>query len=215
MKRSEPSGDQKFDEVDDIRTSVSRLLQRTLLTDVEFHVFVGTSERVFPAHKLILACRSPILADKFYKEKATYVIFESDVGPLGIEQMIRYINSDELVSCSVSDLKQTLKVATKFGIKSLQNLCVSRFTDLDINADNVFEVLEAADFVRHEEVRQKCMKVLINYTEAALNSSAFKDASLATVLCMFRLTELNIYSESCLLEAAISWLKHNPTCSKN
>ncbi|XP_035226087.1 uncharacterized protein LOC118198506 [Stegodyphus dumicola] len=213
MEGSEPSGDKKFNEVDDIRTSVSRLLQKTLLTDVEFRAVVGTSAKVFPAHKLILACRSPILADRFYKEKDTSVIFESDVGPLGIEQMIRYIYLDDIDSYSAFALKQGLEASLKYSIKSLENLCISCLMNVEITGDNVYEVLDAADRVKHYGIRQRCLNILMNDTETVLNSSALRHASLNTLVHIFELPELNIESEVRLLEAAIAWLQHNRNSS--
>ncbi|KFM68568.1 BTB/POZ domain-containing protein 3, partial [Stegodyphus mimosarum] len=213
MATEKNAGEKQLDDVDDIKTSIRRLLLKRLFTDVEFRVEGGQFLKSIYAHKTLLACRSPVLADIFYEGPDTSFLTVSDVEASGVEQMISYIYFDEFVTSSVPDLKQTLKVATKFGIKSLQNLCVSTFADLNVNADNVFEVLEAADFIRDEGIRQKCLKLLTNDTEAALNSSAFKNASLVTVLCIFRLPELSVYSEASLLEAAIVWLKHNPNCS--
>ncbi|KFM68567.1 BTB/POZ domain-containing protein 3, partial [Stegodyphus mimosarum] len=213
MERNDLPGDKTFNAADDLKTSLSRLLQKTLLTDVEFRVVVGTSAKVFPAHKLILACRSPILADRFYKEKDTSVIFEYDVGPLGIEQMIRYIYLDNIDSYSAFALKQGLEASLKYSIKSLENLCISYLMNLEVTGDNVYEVLDAANRVKHNGILQRCLEILKSDTETVLNSFALRHASLNTLVLIFQLRELNIESEVRLLEAAIMWYQHNRSSS--
>ncbi|XP_035226086.1 uncharacterized protein LOC118198505 [Stegodyphus dumicola] len=130
-----------------------------------------------------------------------------------MEQMIRYIYLDDIDSYSAFALKQGLEASLKYSIKSLENLCISCLMNVEITGDNVYEVLDAADRVKHDGIRQRCLNIVMNDTETVLNSSALRHASLNTLVHIFELPELNIESEVRLLEAAIAWLQHNRNSS--
>ncbi|XP_046458898.1 uncharacterized protein LOC124205502 [Daphnia pulex] len=99
------------------------------LADVEFVV----KDKIFPAHKAILAARSPVFADKFEKKQAVkggpHQIRIDGVEPSTMENFLHFIYTGELYGkLADGDL---LKLADYYQIKALSGLCKVALKKMD------------------------------------------------------------------------------------
>jgi speckle-type POZ protein len=91
------------------------------LPDVEFVV----KDEIFPAHKAILAARSPVFADEFEKVQAVngvrYQIRIDGVEPLTVENFLHFIYTGEPMGTLADE--ELLKLADHYQLKTLAGLC--------------------------------------------------------------------------------------------
>jgi speckle-type POZ protein len=99
------------------------------LADVEFNV----KGKIFPAHKAILAARSPVFADEFEKRQAVngvrYQIRFYDVDPSTVENFLHFIYTGEPMG-TLADEK-LLKLAYHYQVTTLENLCEHALKEMD------------------------------------------------------------------------------------
>lgn len=134
------------------------LLNSAKLSDVT--IVVG--DKKFPAHKAILASRSPVFSAMFEHEmleNKKNVVEISDVHPEIMAEVLRFIYADK-----VNNIKETaadlLVVADKYQLESLRLMCEEILVE-KLNIDNVAEMLKIVDrYASCRRLRDSVMKFL-------------------------------------------------------
>lgn len=108
---------------------LSMLLEDARGTDVMFHV----GKETFPAHRLILMARSPVLSAMLsspMKEGEGGVVSIMDVEPFVFKSLLHFIYSDEIAelgsdesSKNVPLVQHLLAAADRFGLERLRRMC--------------------------------------------------------------------------------------------
>jgi speckle-type POZ protein len=100
------------------------------LADVEFVV----KNKSFPAHKAILAARSPVFADEFEKKqpgrKGLQQIRIDDVEPSTVENFLHFIYTGEPIGTFANEDLQEL--ADRYGLTTLTGLCKVALKKIDV-----------------------------------------------------------------------------------
>ncbi|EFX82554.1 hypothetical protein DAPPUDRAFT_316297 [Daphnia pulex] len=100
------------------------------LVDVELIV----KDKIFPAHKSILAARSPVFADKFEKKKLVkdgpHQIRIDGVEPSTVENFLHFIYTGEPKGTLANE--ELLKLAHYYQLSTLENLCQDAVRKIDL-----------------------------------------------------------------------------------
>lgn len=171
----------------DIGAHFGMLLDNAESSDITFDV----AGEKFPAHKLVLAARSPIFRSKFFDEleEDKQEIIISDLEPKVFKAMLHFIYRDTLTedvdvdvatpssSCmsSVSDTltAKLLAAADRYGLERLRLMCGSHLCK-DISVNSVAKILALADEHHATELKAVCLRFAAENLAAVMRSDGFE-----------------------------------------
>ncbi|CAO1948830.1 unnamed protein product [Urochloa humidicola] len=152
-----------------------RLLETKQGADVHFEV----DGKVFSAHKIVLAARSPVFMADFFgtaKEKATGYIRICDMHPDAFQALLHYIYTDTLPATSATAanaareeeeaaaaavLAQDLLVAAdKYNLKDLKSLIENKLCKNSIGVSTVLPMLALAEHHQCWKLKKKCLEFI-------------------------------------------------------
>ena len=120
---------QLFSNKEELLEDFVKLFENMELSDVTFNV----RDQQFPAHKGILAARSPVFSAMFQhpsKEKMTGVVDVPDIEPDVFKELLRYIYTGEVPWNRMDEVAAgLLAAADKYLLEKLKNACEEHLTD--------------------------------------------------------------------------------------
>ncbi|KAG0541570.1 hypothetical protein BDA96_02G027900 [Sorghum bicolor] len=207
----------------DLPAALARLLETTTTTttdgavgaDVEFEV----GGKVFTAHKLVLAARSPVFREQFFgaaKEEATGYVRIYDMHPDTFEALLHYVYTDSLpppavlvpvtrgagrggarreeeapaaAAVLVQDL---LRAADRYGLRGLKSLAETQLCRRNnvVGVDTVLPMLALAE--RHQcwELKNRCLEFIASGENARAVMAATDDVEHLARSCPSLVKEL-------------------------
>jgi hypothetical protein len=124
------------------------LKNRKHLVDVEFLV----QDKTFPAHRAILAARSPVFADKFEKKKpgkdGLHHIRIDGVEPSTMENFLHFIYTGEPIGTFADE--ELLKLADHYQLATLASLC--QLAAKKVNALQITNIMKHLNSNADEEM---------------------------------------------------------------
>ncbi|TVU05013.1 hypothetical protein EJB05_48160, partial [Eragrostis curvula] len=148
----------------DVGSDVARLLtmtetdRATVPTDVTFSV---TGE-AFPAHRLVLAARSPVFRAELFGPMSSSSIEVQDMEPEIFGFMRRFIytdalpGDDELGSSPADAMQHLFAAADRYALDRLKLMCAQKIWE-NVTVDNVASALALADTYNCPELKSRCM----------------------------------------------------------
>ena len=195
---------------EDWQSSKKTVLQRNaymfnneLMSDVSFTC--GESNRVFHAHKYVLATSSAVFFAMFYgnfpqKESPIRIVNTDNES---FNEFPRFLYTDDCKICAENAIG-VMYLAKKYLISSLAEKC-SRVLEASIRPDNVFAVLEQAMQFNEEKLAAKCWNIISKETLECLKSKAFCNVGPCTLNTMLKERSLQI-AEVDLFKAVLKWV---------
>lgn len=169
----------------DIGSHFGALLDNMEGSDITFDV-AGDK---FPAHKLVLAARSPEFRSKFFNglDEEKNEIIVTDLEPKVFKAMLHFIYKDTLTeevdtvsSTTTSDFPvseiltaKLLAAADKYDLGRLRLMCESRLCK-DICVNSVANILTLADHCHATELKAVCLKFAAQNLAAVMRSDGFE-----------------------------------------
>ncbi|KAF8646581.1 hypothetical protein HU200_065805 [Digitaria exilis] len=159
----------------DIKTHLGILLDSTDGSDVSFLV----DGEEFPAHRAVLAARSPVFKAQLLGSMADakmQSITLHDIVPTAFRLMLGFIYTDNLSSgdgcgCPPAEtFRDLLAVTDRYALDRLKLMCARRLWD-DVSTDTVCATLACAETYNCPELKTKCLDFFAdqkNFTEAVL-----------------------------------------------
>ncbi|KAM7449043.1 hypothetical protein ABFA07_003041 [Porites harrisoni] len=181
-----------------IRERCEFIFNRELLSDVKFVVrdSQGGRKRI-PAHKFVLAM--------FFGEMAETTkdsVEISDCDYKSLLELFRFIYSDE-VNLNVDNVIQLLYLSNKYMVTTLAEKC-SAFLQENLNALNVFYVLQDAQKYEEKDLVNHCWKLIETQTLEAVKSEGFVTVERTVLKELVEKNSLNI-KEVDLFKAVDCW----------
>lgn len=105
----------------------------------------------FPAHRIILKARSPVLASTFrtdMKEKATGVVDVEDCDPSTFSDFLSFLYCGELDSLSEDNVFSLFTTADKYDIADLRTVCL-KYMKENLSVDTFCDTITLA--LQHSE----------------------------------------------------------------
>ena len=184
------------------------MFNNELLSDVKFVVqdAEGGSESMkkIPAHKFLLAIRSPVFYAMFYGELAEKKdsIDISDCDHKSLLELFRFVYSDE-VNLNADNVMQVLYLAKKYMLPSLADKC-SEFLRENVDASNVFHVLPDVQKYEEKDLEDHCWVVIDSETDEAVKSDGFVTIEKSVLEALVERDSLNV-KEVELFKAVDCW----------
>ncbi|PRD23624.1 UNVERIFIED_CONTAM: Tdpoz3 [Trichonephila clavipes] len=116
-----------------------------------------------PAHKGILAARSPVFYAMFkneMRESWKVTVDMSDVSIWTLRTMLIYIYTGNTENLTMSNAQDILYAADKYRLTKLKNIC-SEYLKSNVNDQNVLNLLEFGDFL-DQELKEFAMNFICN-----------------------------------------------------
>ena len=131
-------------------TDFAKLLEDKVNSDVHLKV----KDEDVPAHKLILAARSPVFAAMFQNdmlESKTNEVEIADVEPVVLKALLEFIYTGD---CVVGNLAEGLfRAADKYNIKDLKEMCEQELQE-KITVDNAVHLLIISDLYQAKKLKE-------------------------------------------------------------
>jgi speckle-type POZ protein len=145
----------------DIGTHLGRLLDNTDGTDVSFTI----DGEKFPAHRAVLAARSPVFRAELFGSMAESTMSSTtlhDITPATFKAMLRFIYTDELPAeaepedSSVEMFQNLLAAADRYALDRLKFICVENLR-AKVSVDTVATILACAETHNCHKLKNKCI----------------------------------------------------------
>ena len=177
----------------------SAFLNSTCLSDVKFRV----EGKIVPAHKLLLAAKSPVFNAMFCGELAEQEhINLPDCEYESMLEFLRFLYTEK-VDLSGINVMQVLYLAEKYMVPNLTKTC-NGFLNLNLDASNVFSVLEHADFFSNDHLASDCWYFVDKNAKDVLSSAEFLAIERSVLENVVARDMLNI-EEVVLFQAVDCW----------
>ena len=180
-------------------TMFNAFLNSTCLSDVKFRV----DGKIIPAHKLLLAAKSPAFNVMFCGE-----LVEQDHVNLpdceyeGMLEFLRFLYTEE-VDLSGMNVMQVLYLAEKYMVPSLTKRC-NIFLNSNLDTSNVFSVLKHADLFSNDHLASDCWYFVDKHAKDILSSAEFFSIE-RSVLEKFVARDMLNVEELVLFKAVDCW----------
>ncbi|EES11455.1 hypothetical protein BDA96_06G242900 [Sorghum bicolor] len=143
----------------ELAAHLARLLGNGMGADVTFQV----GARSFPAHRIMLAARSPIFSAEFFgdmTEKDTPCIKIVDMRPEIFELLLRFIYTEALPGdgegCDAATMQHLLVAADRYGLDRLKQICELKL-HASVDAETVDSMLALAERHSCPRLRDACV----------------------------------------------------------
>ena len=146
-----------------------------ILGDKEFSdVTVIAGDQEIPAHKALLAAKSPVFAAMFrskMKEEQTNRITIPEKASV-FEELLRFIYAGEVKKLEIN-AEGLLPAADKYGIDQLKSLCELELVD-QLNASNALQRLVLADLHGASHLKCEAIQVINSYASEVTQTEEWK-----------------------------------------
>ncbi|XP_057324850.1 speckle-type POZ protein-like [Microplitis mediator] len=139
-------------------------------------VVVEVGDKEFPAHKIILMARSPVLAAMFSHEmieKKDNKLTIIDISPKIFEKVLEYIYTDEVTHLD-DDAHYLLEAADKYQLETLKQMCQNSLSK-SLTAENSFYVMTLADRHNAKELLEYVSEFVVINAEEIIETKTFKE----------------------------------------
>ncbi|GJN04039.1 hypothetical protein PR202_ga21549 [Eleusine coracana subsp. coracana] len=142
----------------DLGIHLGHLLDCTVGADVSFIVGGET----FPAHRSVLAARSPVFKAELFGSMAdattaTTPITVQDMEPAAFKAMLRFMYTDALPADDELEMMQhLLAAADRYALDRLKLLCAAKLW-VSVSVDTVASILVSAEAYSVPELKRKCI----------------------------------------------------------
>ena len=180
-------------------TMFSAFFNSPCLSDVKFRV----DDKMVPAHKLLLAAKSPVFNAMFCGELAEQEhvnLPDSDYD--GMLKFLRFLYTEE-VKLSGMNVMQVLYLAEKYMVHNLTKRC-NTFLNLNLDISNVFSIIEHAAFFSNVRLASDCWYFVDKHTKDVLCSTEFLTIERSVIEKLVARDTLNV-EELTLFKAVNCW----------
>lgn len=166
----------------DIALHLGHLLDRTVGADVTFLV----GGEAFPAHRAVLAARSPVFEAQLLGAMADArvpSITVQDMEPAAFRAMLQYMYTDSLPADAelgdsdslVAMMQHLVAAADRYALDRLKIMCSLKLTE-NVSADTVGSILVCAETYGCPELKKRCLDFFAvenNFKKAAFTDGFF------------------------------------------
>lgn len=148
------------------------LLDDQKLTDVV--LCVGNKE--FPAHKAILAARSPVFAAMFehnMKEKRLNKVVIDDVPENVLKEVLRFIYTGTIQNL-IAMADSLLAAADKYDLERLKVMCEEALCG-NLTIENAANILILADLHNAEQLKTQTLEFIISHASEVIETTSWKN----------------------------------------
>ncbi|CAC5374319.1 BTBD1_2 [Mytilus coruscus] len=190
-----------------INGCLSNICLTESLSDVHF-IFPGEFSIRIPAHKMILAIRSPVFKTMFYETplQSDENVEIPDIYPAVFQNMLRYIYTDQL-NLNDKTVIRMLYAAEKYQIMSLIFQCED-FLQRNLGINNACTIYNQAKVFSLNKLKDKALHFISKNAGDVFKSDDYLTISSEDMLDFLKLDSLCI-SEVTLFQSMLKWVDTN------
>jgi BTB/POZ domain-containing protein 3/6 len=172
------------------------------------------SDKMFYAHKYILATSSAVFKAMFYGDLAekNSTLRLSDTDEISLEECLRFLYTDECnwTSLTIENAVSIMYLSKKYIVPSLTEECV-KFLEGETEPNNVLYILEQAIHFDEKHLEIKSWDFIDWNTEDIVELECFNLISHKSLACLLKRDSLDI-KEVELFKAVLKWIDYQ--CSQ-
>ncbi|CAH1117966.1 unnamed protein product [Phaedon cochleariae] len=153
------------------------------------------------AHKLILACSSPVFEKMLYGDMAQDEIVICDISLQEFNQVLDHIYTENIDIYSVANAWSLFYIANKYMLKDLLHVCLT-YVRNNLTMSSLVLSYEYADMFDLLDIKKKCFNDMINYVDGVFFSEYHMKPS---TLCDILQTVCLGHDQFSLLANTINW----------
>lgn len=169
----------------------------------------------FPAHRNILAARSPYFRALLYGglSETTKIENELKVPLEAFKALLKFVYTGciSLKGMKWEDITDSLDLAHQYEFRALE-LAISTYLAERVSHQNCCEILDAAKLYNLHTLGEVCMLFMDQNAAELLSSSKFEMLSQDS-LCTLLERDSFIVLEMEIFNAVMGWYKHNPSAN--
>lgn len=163
--------------------------------------FICGAERI-SAHKLILACSSPVFELMFFGKMAATEVELPDIHPDDFRKMLEYVYTDYIEIKSVQTAWSLIYISQKYFLSDLLESCVD-FVKANLTVSNLLISYEYGQLYNHQELMKLCWQDILRYSKGILFNVDYH-MKVSTLVNILSQTDINA-SLSDLIVIAVKW----------
>ncbi|XP_057321798.1 speckle-type POZ protein-like [Microplitis mediator] len=160
----------------DIKSQMSHDYEELYNSKIGSDVVVEVGDKEFPAHKIILIARSPVLAAMFSHEmieKKDNRLTIIDIDPEIFEKVLEYIYTDKVVDLD-DDANDLLEAADKYQLETLKQMCQNSLSK-SLTAENSIYLMTLAERHNAKELLEYVSEFMVVNAEEIIETKNFKE----------------------------------------
>jgi len=136
---------------------------------------VQISDQDFAVHKILLAARSPTLAEVLRKNSDVQNLNLVDISVEIFEKILKFLYTDELPGDKETDFLQLFSAAGRLKIKELKDYAAKKVINI-VGSENALEVLSLSNKYEHDGLMQKAFQeIKKKYPESKFKDELISD----------------------------------------
>lgn len=153
------------------------------------------------AHKLLLACSSPVFEKMFYGELASDRVVITDITKKHFTEMLRFVYTNDVTFTSVIHAWSLFYIANKYLLGDFCKLCTT-YVEKNLTISNLALNYEFSEMYGITSLQKKCMNDIVDFVKAILHCDYHMKIS--TLVSILEQPALNI-SSSDLVIGVLHW----------
>lgn len=134
------------------------------------------------AHKLILACSSPVFEKMFFGDMASNEIVISDINEEEFNQVLEFIYTEIISITSIVNAWSLFYVANKYLLDDLIKVCL-QYIQKNLTMNTLVLSYEYAEMYGLRDIKKKCFSDIVGYVNGAFSSDYhMKSSTLSAIL---------------------------------
>lgn len=157
------------------RYKLSRDLAGLLESERFSDVTLVAEGQAFPAHKAVLASRSPVFAAMFeydMLENSENVVEIADVEPEALRELLRFVYSERVEGLDHMAL-DLFEAADKYALEELKLMCEDALY-FGLSVENAVEVLVHADLHCADGLKKRVKRFIADHSEEVVETPGYK-----------------------------------------
>ncbi|KAL3854102.1 hypothetical protein ACJMK2_013381 [Sinanodonta woodiana] len=181
--------------------------------DVHFVFPKCQGQGLLPAHRLILAMRSPVFEAMFYGglSESSHEIRIEDIPMEIFSLLLRYIYTD-VADLQDDNVLHVLYAAEKYSLNDLIEKC-SHYLELSLCPENACSLFNQTQLYFLEDLGCKCLEYIADNMETVMNSDDFLNLTSDSLDIILPRDDLIFQREVDLFRSVMSWAKNQ--CEEN
>jgi len=186
----------KIHDLTSLAKDLGKLLNDEKYVDINLMVSNNTQEKIFKAHKSILASRTSYFEALFYgnfRESYQTEIFITGMDPNIFALILKWIYTSSII-VSADNIKQVNQAATRFNLPELAEQCETFTGDEILTRENILEFL-GESFGVNNHLTEKCLQFVDYHAKHLLPLTEFVDIPFEVVDAILKRDSLDLDEE--------------------
>mmetsp|Transcript_44148 Transcript_44148/g.141519 ORF Transcript_44148/g.141519 Transcript_44148/m.141519 type:complete len:457 (-) Transcript_44148:77-1447(-) len=193
----------------DLEGLSSDLCCTLLFDDTTSDVALQVQDARMPAHRAILAARSPVFKAMFFGPMLESGAAEVQVSTFSAQTMrllLRFIYSGSVEDVNLEDMVPLMACADHYGVSTLRDRILNHLQD-SISPETACTVLALARTYQQEHIQERYLSFILMHAQQVLRTEGFLNLDVAVLTKVLEADDARI-EEIDIFKALVRWHRH-------